>query len=166
MGLFEGKKGLILGVANDHSIAWAIAKFILDEGGECGFTHLPDREDDARKKNHRRVSKLTDSEPNAKFLVPMDVTDTAFAAFMQAITLNMAVWYLVGQRNDIVSDAKQKAYDDAVLWLEKLGHGDVEPPVAAAPSATTTRDDQFAYGVGSDLTTSHRKFTRASQSGL
>ena len=43
MGLFEGKKGLILGVANDHSIAWAIAKVIMDEGGECGFTHLPDR---------------------------------------------------------------------------------------------------------------------------
>jgi enoyl-[acyl-carrier protein] reductase I len=84
MGLFDGKKGLVLGVANDHSIAWAIAKFILDEGGECGFTHLPDREDDPRKKNHRRVSKLTDSEPNAKFLVPMDVTnDENIAAVMQ-----------------------------------------------------------------------------------
>jgi len=84
MGLFEGKKGLVLGVANDHSIAWAIAKFILDEGGECGFTHLPDREDDARKKNHRRVSKLTDGQPNAKFLVPMDVSnDENIAAVMQ-----------------------------------------------------------------------------------
>ena len=84
MGLFEGKKGLVLGVANDHSIAWAIAKFILDEGGECGFTHLPDREDDPRKKNHRRVSQLTDPEPNAKFLVPMDVTnDENIAAVMQ-----------------------------------------------------------------------------------
>jgi phage gp36-like protein len=101
-----------------------------------------------------------------KYLVPMDVTDTAFAAFMRAITLNMAVWYLVGQRNDIVSDAKQKAYDDAVLWLEKLGSGKVEPPVAAAPEATTTRDPQFAYGVGSDAAASNRKFTRASQGGL
>ncbi len=33
MGLFDGKKGLILGVANEHSIAWAIAKQILAEGG-------------------------------------------------------------------------------------------------------------------------------------
>ena len=32
MGLFEGKKGLILGVANDHSIAWAIAQQIMAEG--------------------------------------------------------------------------------------------------------------------------------------
>ncbi len=45
MGLFAGKKGLILGVANDRSIAWAIAKTIMDQGGECGFTHLPDRPD-------------------------------------------------------------------------------------------------------------------------
>lgn len=69
---FNGKKGLIIGVANDHSIAWSIAKQIMDAGGECGFTHLPDREDDARQKNRRRVAKLTDAYENAKFLVPMD----------------------------------------------------------------------------------------------
>ncbi len=73
MTLFAGKKGLILGVANENSIAWAIAQQILDAGGECGFTHLPDREDDDKKKNRRRVSKLTDAYPNAKFLVPLDV---------------------------------------------------------------------------------------------
>ena len=75
MGLFEGKKGLILGVANDHSIAWAIAQEIMREGGLCGFTHLPDRPDDERQRNRRRVSQLTDKEPNAKFLVPLDVQD-------------------------------------------------------------------------------------------
>ena len=42
MGLFDGKKGLIIGVANDRSIAWAIAETIMKEGGECGFTYLPD----------------------------------------------------------------------------------------------------------------------------
>ena len=52
---FQGKKGLILGVANDHSIAWAIAQQIMNAGGECGFTHLPDREDDERQRNRRRV---------------------------------------------------------------------------------------------------------------
>ena len=69
---FKGKKGLILGVANDHSIAWAIAKEIMESGGECGFTHLPDREDDERQRNRRRVSKLTDKYENASFLLPMD----------------------------------------------------------------------------------------------
>jgi len=72
---FQGKKGLILGVANDHSIAWAIAKEIMDAGGECGFTHLPDREDDQRQRNRRRVSQLTDKYEHAKFLVPLDAQD-------------------------------------------------------------------------------------------
>jgi enoyl-[acyl-carrier protein] reductase I len=69
---FEGKKGLIIGVANDHSIAWAIAKQIMDSGGTCGFTHLPDREDDDRQRNRRRVAKLTDAYEQAQFLVPMN----------------------------------------------------------------------------------------------
>ncbi len=73
MSMFEGKKGLILGVANENSIAWAIAQQILDSGGLCGFTHLPDKPEDTRKKNHRRVSKLIEGYPNAKFLVPLDV---------------------------------------------------------------------------------------------
>ncbi len=73
MGLFDGKKGLILGVANDHSIAWAIAQEIMAGGGLCGFSHLPDRADDERQRNRRRVAQLTDPQPNAKFLLPLDV---------------------------------------------------------------------------------------------
>jgi enoyl-[acyl-carrier protein] reductase I len=76
MGLFDGKKGLILGVANDRSIAWAIAEEIMKEGGVCGFTHLPDKPDDDKKKNHRRVAKCTEQYPEqAKFLVPLNVQD-------------------------------------------------------------------------------------------
>jgi enoyl-[acyl-carrier protein] reductase I len=84
MGLFTGKKGLILGVANDWSIAWYIAKAIMDEGGVCGFSHLPDRPDDERKKNRGRVAKCTDQYPQAtKFLLPLDVQkDEDIAAFM------------------------------------------------------------------------------------
>jgi len=84
MGSFDGKKGLILGVANDHSIAWAIAKQVMSEGGLCGFTHLPDRPDDERQRNRRRVSMLTDEAPGAKFLVPLDVSkDEQIAAVMK-----------------------------------------------------------------------------------
>ncbi|MCM2373895.1 enoyl-ACP reductase FabI [Aporhodopirellula aestuarii] len=72
---FEGKKGLIVGVANDHSIAWAIAQQILENGGKCGFTHLPDRADDEKKKNRRRVAKLTDQYDGAEFLLPMDANN-------------------------------------------------------------------------------------------
>ncbi len=82
---FTGKKGLILGVANDHSIAWAIAQQILAGGGHIGFTHLPDRPDDERQRNRRRVALLTDQHPEqAKFLVPLDVqNDAQIAEVMQ-----------------------------------------------------------------------------------
>jgi enoyl-[acyl-carrier protein] reductase I len=73
MGLFDGKKGLILGVANDHSIAWAIAQYVMSEGGECGFSHLPDRPDDERQRNRRRVAQLLEGRSQARFLVSMDV---------------------------------------------------------------------------------------------
>jgi enoyl-[acyl-carrier protein] reductase I len=84
MGLFDGKKGLILGVANDRSIAWAVAQEIMNQGGECGFSHLPDRPDDDKQKNRRRVAKCTEGQERARFLVPLDVQrDESIAAFMQ-----------------------------------------------------------------------------------
>ncbi|OHB75117.1 MAG: enoyl-ACP reductase [Planctomycetes bacterium RBG_16_64_10] len=85
MGWFSGKHGLIIGVANENSIAWAIARVILEEGGQCGFTHLPDRPDDPRQRNRRRVEQLTRHYEAARFLRPMDVTrDDQIAAVMQA----------------------------------------------------------------------------------
>ena len=74
MGLFDGKKGLITGVFNKQSIAWSIAERIMDEGGECGFSYMPDKADDARQKNLGRLKKLTDGNSQAKFLQPMDIT--------------------------------------------------------------------------------------------
>jgi enoyl-[acyl-carrier protein] reductase I len=73
--LFTDKKGLITGVFNKQSIAWAIAEQVLAGGGECGFSYMPDKPDDERKKNLGRVSKLTDGNPQVKFLQPMDVTN-------------------------------------------------------------------------------------------
>ncbi|MEQ8604867.1 MAG: SDR family oxidoreductase [Marivibrio sp.] len=40
-GLMAGKRGLIMGVANDHSIAWAIARACADHGAELAFTYQP-----------------------------------------------------------------------------------------------------------------------------
>src|SRR5262249_5517467 len=79
MGLFAGKKGLILGVANDFSIAWAIAQKLLAEGAEMGFTHLPG------DKMERRLRKL--AEPiGAKLITPCDVQkdDDVARVFAQA----------------------------------------------------------------------------------
>ena len=41
-GLMQGKRGLIMGVANDHSIAWGIAKTLADHGAELAFTYQGD----------------------------------------------------------------------------------------------------------------------------
>jgi enoyl-[acyl-carrier protein] reductase I len=87
MGMFDSRQGLILGVANDHSIAWHIAKTIMDQGGVCGFTHLPDKPDDDKKKNRRRVAMCTENyadQSKVKFLIPMNVQDDADIATVVA----------------------------------------------------------------------------------
>ncbi len=41
MGLLDGKRGLVVGIANDYSYAYFIAEALLAHGAECLFTHLP-----------------------------------------------------------------------------------------------------------------------------
>ncbi|MFO0947618.1 MAG: SDR family oxidoreductase [Planctomycetota bacterium] len=66
MGLFTGKKGLVLGVANDRSIAWAISESLFAEGADIGFTHLPG------ERSERRVRQLVEPK-GAKMLVSCSV---------------------------------------------------------------------------------------------
>jgi len=65
MNLVKGKKGLIMGVANERSIAWGIAKKLSENGAELAFTYLGD----ALKK---RVTPLAESV-NSKFLLNCNV---------------------------------------------------------------------------------------------
>ena len=65
MSLVKGKKGIIMGVANDRSIAWGIAKKLSENGAELAFTYLGD----ALKK---RVTPLAESV-NSKFLLNCNV---------------------------------------------------------------------------------------------
>jgi enoyl-[acyl-carrier protein] reductase I len=80
-GLMAGKRGLVMGVANNRSIAWGIAKACAAHGAELAFTY----QGEALK---RRVEPLA-AEIGAKLVVPCDVTDMAsidatFAAVEQA----------------------------------------------------------------------------------
>ena len=68
-GLMAGKKGLILGVANNRSIAWGIAKACADQGAELAFTY----QGDALRK---RVEPLA-AEIGALVAGHCDVTDMA-----------------------------------------------------------------------------------------
>jgi len=65
--LLKGKKGLIIGLANKHSIAYGIAKVAYDNGAELGFTYL----NDSIKKRVEPISKELGSEIN----IPLDVTN-------------------------------------------------------------------------------------------
>ena len=41
-GLMDGKRGLVMGVANDHSIAWGIAKMLHQHGAQIAYTYQGD----------------------------------------------------------------------------------------------------------------------------
>tara|TARA_R110002124_G_scaffold15554_10_gene67512 strand:+ start:9864 stop:10652 length:789 start_codon:yes stop_codon:yes gene_type:complete len=68
-GLLEGKRGLIMGVANDRSIAWGIAKAMAGAGAELAFSYQGDA-------FGKRVLPLAQSL-GSDFIVDMDVTDDA-----------------------------------------------------------------------------------------
>ena len=65
MGYLKNKRGVIMGVANDHSIAWGIAKKLSEEGAELCFTYQGDS-------LLRRVRPLAESINN-NFLIECDV---------------------------------------------------------------------------------------------
>ena len=69
MSLLKGKKGLIMGVANDRSIAWGISKKLAEHGAELAFTYLGD----ALKK---RVTPLAKSL-NSEFILSCNVENKA-----------------------------------------------------------------------------------------
>ena len=68
-GLLSGKRGIIMGVANNRSIAWGIAKKAADEGAELAFTY----QGEALEK---RVRPLAESV-GSNIVIPCDVTDNA-----------------------------------------------------------------------------------------
>jgi len=67
-GLFEGKCGVIMGIANQHSIASGIARFLVDQGAEIAFSFLPDDSG----KMEGRIRKVVD-EWNPKLVLPCNV---------------------------------------------------------------------------------------------
>jgi len=66
--LMQGKKGLIMGVANDRSIAWGITKILAEHGALVALTY----QSEPLKKRVEPLAKSIDSE----ILIPCDVTDS------------------------------------------------------------------------------------------
>jgi enoyl-[acyl-carrier protein] reductase I len=67
--MMKGKRGLVMGVANDHSIAWGIARAVAQQGGEVAFTY----QGDAQAKRLKTLAATIKSD----MLLPCDVEDDA-----------------------------------------------------------------------------------------
>src|ERR1700730_14945239 len=67
--LMRGKRGLVMGIANDHSIAWGIAKTLAEQGAELAFTYQGDA-------LGKRVKPLADSL-GVDLVLPCDVENLA-----------------------------------------------------------------------------------------
>ena len=68
-GLMDGKRGLVMGVANDHSIAWGIARVLAGQGADLAFTYQGEA-------LGRRVEPLARSL-GSEVVLPCDVEDLA-----------------------------------------------------------------------------------------
>jgi len=68
-GLMAGRRGLVMGVANDHSIAWGIARMLSAQGAEIAFTYQGDAQ-------AKRLKPLAASV-GSNILLPCDVEDDA-----------------------------------------------------------------------------------------
>ncbi len=80
MGMLEGKTGIIFGVANKRSIAWAIAQTLSDHGMRLAFTYQGERLKGA-------VEKLVETLPGPSLLYDCDVTsDDAIQAVFDGLS--------------------------------------------------------------------------------
>ena len=70
MGILDGKRGLVVGVANDNSYAYYIARELVSQGAECIYTHLPG--DRMERRCRKAVEQFTEGD---FWLHPMDASD-------------------------------------------------------------------------------------------
>jgi enoyl-[acyl-carrier protein] reductase I len=82
--LLSGRVGLVVGIANERSYAFHIAKSIIEAGGQCAFTHLPGEKNERRTR--RAVDELGVKDP---WLAPMEAgsdadMDTVFAKYAES----------------------------------------------------------------------------------
>ena len=141
MELLKGKKGLVVGVANDHSIAWGIAQALHGAGAELAFSY-------AGEPFERRVSPLAESL-NAPVIAPCDVqSDEQIAALMSQVkdafgSLDILIHgaafarreELGGQFINTSRDGFQQAMDISVFSLTALAKA-AEAAVMIVPGRT------------------------------
>lgn len=83
MALLDGQVGLVVGVANNRSYAWHIAKALTEHGATCAYAHIPG------EKNERRTRKAVEEITPDPWLFPCDAgsdedLDALFNAYGEA----------------------------------------------------------------------------------
>jgi enoyl-[acyl-carrier protein] reductase I len=81
VSFLAGKKGLVVGIANERSYAWHIARSLVTQGATCAYTHLP-----GERNEHRCRRALAEIGVNDPWLTPLDAAkdediSTAFARY-------------------------------------------------------------------------------------
>ena len=113
MGLLDGKKALIFGVANDHSIAWGIARALREHGAIVGFSSV-------ESLIERRVRPLAESI-GATFVEPCDVQSD------EQIRSVMAKWREAHGKIDILvhalAFARKEDLDGSFVDTSREGFG-------------------------------------------
>mgnify|MGYP001603733634 CR=1 FL=1 len=113
----EGKTGIVFGVANEHSIAWAIAKMLYEAGARLTFTYQNERFGE-------RVSRLTESMKNVR-LLECDVSkDESIEAVFAEVKREWGILDLVvhsiayANREDLKGDFSKTSRDSFLMSLD------------------------------------------------
>ena len=104
----RGKRGLVMGVANDHSIAWGIAKAVYEQGAELAFTYQSEA-------LGKRVQPLAESL-GAALILPCDVEDAAS----------------IGQAAELAGAYRDAGADLAIMNLPLTADPGILAPLAEA----------------------------------
>ncbi|MBL4590855.1 MAG: enoyl-ACP reductase [Phycisphaerales bacterium] len=150
MALLDGKNGLIVGIANDRSYAWHIAKALTEHGATCAYSHIPG------EKNERRTGRAAAKIQPDPWLCPCDAgsdddMDNLFAKYKADFpTLDFLVhsiafadrdWLKIG----MFAQTPRKAFLDAI---------DISAYTLSAMSARA-REQMAANGGGSIMAMSY-----------
>jgi enoyl-[acyl-carrier protein] reductase I len=135
MGLLDGRKALIFGVANDHSIAWGIARALHAEGATIGFSSV-------ESLIERRVRPLA-NELGSEFVEPCDVQsdddiDRVFASWKERYgDLDILVHALAyAKREDLEGAFADTSREGFALALDVSAYSLVALTRRAAPLMT------------------------------
>ena len=101
MSLMKGKKGLIMGVANERSIAWGISQKLAEAGAELAFTYLGDAEVgdevnigagtitcnyDGKDKHKTKIGDNSFIGTNSSLVAPVTIGKNAYVGAASTIT--------------------------------------------------------------------------------